>query len=63
MKTTKINFIFGRIQLMKNSKGKILLLPGDGIGPEVNKALKDVISSADSNTAINLWGIFVLSVL
>ena len=39
---------------MKKSEGKILLLPGDGIGPEVNKALKDVISSADSNTAINI---------
>ena len=39
---------------MKNSEGKILLLPGDGIGPEVNKALKDVINSADANTAINI---------
>ena len=39
---------------MKNSEGKILLLPGDGIGPEVNKALKDVINSVDSNTAINI---------
>ena len=39
---------------MKNSEGKILLLPGDGIGPEVNKALKDVINYADSNTAINI---------
>ena len=39
---------------MKNSEGKILLLPGDGIGPEVNKALKDVINSADTNTAINV---------
>ena len=39
---------------MKNSEGKILLLPGDGIGPEVNKALKDVINSADSNAAINI---------
>ena len=39
---------------MKNSDGKILLLPGDGIGPEVNEALKDVIDSIDSNTAVNI---------
>ncbi len=32
---------------MKNKKENILLLPGDGIGPEVNKALKAVINSID----------------
>ena len=34
---------------MKNKKGNILLLPGDGIGPEVNEALKIVINSINQN--------------
>ncbi len=39
---------------MRDSKAKILLLPGDGIGPEVNEALKQVVNIIDSYTNVNL---------
>ena len=38
---------------MKKNKEKILLLPGDGIGPEVNNALKSLINIIDSHTDSN----------
>ena len=37
---------------MRDSKAKILLLPGDGIGPEVNEALKQVVNIIDSYTNV-----------
>ncbi len=37
---------------MDNKKENILLLPGDGIGPEVNNALKEVINSLDKNIGV-----------
>ena len=39
---------------MITKNGKILLLPGDGIGPEVNKALKEVINCINNFTNISL---------
>ena len=35
---------------MTTNNGKILLLPGDGIGPEVSKALKEVIECINNIT-------------
>ena len=37
---------------MSNKDGKILILPGDGIGPEVNKALLRLINYCNELTII-----------
>ena len=39
---------------MSNKDGKILILPGDGIGPEINNALLRLINCVNENTFYNL---------